>query len=104
MSHDNNHAHHIIPFAVLTKTFIALVFLTILTVVCARIHLGMFEAPVALLIAIAKAFLVISFFMGLKYDAVSNRIIFASAYLFLFIFAFFTALDIWTRIAQVSTL
>lgn len=104
MGHNNDHSHHIIPFATLTKVFAALVCLTVLTVICARVHLGAFAAPVAFVIAITKALLVISFFMGLKYDSNANRIIFASAFIFLAIFGFFTALDIWTRIAQVSTL
>lgn len=104
MSNDNHSSHHIIPFAVLTRVFGALVFLTILTVICARIHLGVFAAPVAFLIALTKAMLVITFFMGLKYDSNSNRIIFASAFVFLVIFGFFTVLDIWTRIAEFNTL
>jgi cytochrome c oxidase subunit 4 len=104
MSHDKHASHHVIPFAVLTRTFIALVILTVLTVICARIHLGSFEAPVAFLIAIAKALLVITFFMGMKYDSNSNRIIFGTAFVFLAIFAFFSILDIWTRIAQFNTL
>lgn len=104
MSQGNHHHHHIIPFAVLTKVFVALVILTVLTVICGRIHLGALEAPVAIIIAIAKAMLVICYFMGMKYESNSNRIILGSAYLFIGIFAFFTILDIWTRIAEFSTL
>src|SRR6185312_461856 len=104
VSQGNHHHHHIIPFAVLTKVFVALVILTVLTVICGRIHLGALEAPVAIIIAIAKAMLVICYFMGMKYESNSNRIILGSAYLFIGIFAFFTILDIWTRIAEFSTL
>lgn len=83
---------------------VALFVLTVLTVVMARIHLGMFAAPVAFLIAAVKAYLVMSFFMGLKYDDKSNRIIFASGFFFLAILFFFSALDIWTRVVVQSTL
>jgi cytochrome c oxidase subunit 4 len=104
VSQDNHSSHHVIPFALLTKVFVSLLILTVLTVVCGRIHLGAFEAPVAIVIAIAKAMLVIMYFMGMKYESNSNRIILGAAYLFIAIFAFFTILDIWTRVAQYSTL
>jgi cytochrome c oxidase subunit IV len=96
--------HHITTKAVLTKTLWALVILTALTVGAARLHLGMFAAPVAFLIATAKAFLVMSFFMGLKYDDRSNRIIFSTGFIFLGILYFFTILDILTRILATNTL
>lgn len=96
--------HHITSSQILTKTMIALFVLTVLTVVMARIHLGVFAAPVAFLIAAVKAFLVMSFFMGLKYDDKSNRLIFASGFFFLALLFFFSALDIFTRVAVQSTL
>jgi len=104
MANHNSQEHHIIPAAVLAKTAGALLFLTFLTVAAARIHLGMFAAPVAFLIAGIKAFLVMSFFMGLKYDLKENRIIFSLGFIFLGILFFFSALDIWTRIHIISTL
>lgn len=96
--------HHIIPYKVLTRVCIALLILTALTVICARLDLGLFATPVAFLIAITKAMLVMAFFMGLKYDAVSNRLIFATGFIFLLLFFFFSALDIWTRVFQGNTL
>ena len=96
--------HFIVPFAVLGKVCVALLVLTVLTVVTAQMHLGVLAAPVAFLIAFVKAMLVMAFFMGLKYDVKTNRIIFASGFLFLGLLFFFCALDIFTRIAQSSTL
>jgi cytochrome c oxidase subunit 4 len=96
--------HHITSSQVLSKTMMALFALTVLTVIMARIHLGAFAAPIAFLIAAIKAFLVMSFFMGLKYDDKSNRIIFASAFFFLAVLFFFSSLDIWTRVVVQSTL
>jgi cytochrome c oxidase subunit IV len=96
--------HHIVPFPVLAKVAAALLLLTALTVATARMHLGVLAAPVAFAIALVKAFLVMGFFMGLKYDVKSNRMIFASGFFFLLLLFFICALDIWTRVSQTNTL
>ncbi len=102
---DHNHQdHHVIPFPVLAKVAVALLALTALTVITSRMHLGVMAAPVAFAIALVKAFLVMGFFMGLKYDVKSNRLIFASGFFFLLLLFFICALDVWTRIHQMSTL
>lgn len=103
-NHQQEDHHHIIPFSILRNVCAALLVLTVLTVVCARINFGVMAAPVAFLIAITKAMLVMSYFMGLKYDAKSNRVIFGLGFFFLAVLLFFCALDIWTRIGQMSTL
>jgi cytochrome c oxidase subunit 4 len=99
-----NTSHHITPSTVLIKTMFALVGLTVLTVVAAQLHLGFFAAPVAFLIATVKAYLVMSYFMGLKYDHLHNKIIFATGFFFLGLFLFFCVLDIFTRVQIQSTL
>ena len=106
MASQNSHSqeHHVTPSAVLVKTFLALIVLTVLTVVAARLHLGALAAPVAFLIATVKAVLVMAFFMGLKYDVALNRIIFLSGFFFLALLLFFSALDIYTRPLVNSTL
>ncbi len=102
--HDGLHQHHIIPFAILGRVCFALLVLTALTVGTSRLHLGIFAAPVAFLIALVKALLVMAFFMGLKYDLKSNRVIFGVGFFVLAVMIFFCALDIWTRVYQGSTL
>ena len=106
MANNNNehHEHHVIPFNLLAKVCGGLLFLTVITVVTSQMHLGVLAAPVAFLIAFIKAMLVMTFFMGLKYDEKSNRIIFATSFIALAVLFFFCALDIWTRIAQSSSL
>jgi cytochrome c oxidase subunit 4 len=107
MAQQNNHEHsehHVIPFSVLSRVCGALLILTALTVFTSRLHLGVMAAPVAFLIAFVKAMLVMAFFMGLKYDAKSNRMIFATGFFFLLLLFFFCALDIWTRVQQTTTL
>ena len=101
----NHSGHHIIPFELLVKVAGGLLALTILTVVTAKfIHLGAIGPLVAFAIAGAKAYLVMAFFMGLKYDDKMNTLIFGSGFVFLALLFFFCALDIWTRIGQGSTL
>lgn len=106
MGHDNNHnEHHIIPFEILRNVCIALLVLTALTVFTAKfIHLGPFASAVAFAIAFVKAMLVMAYFMGLKYDSKSNRMIFATGFIFLAVLAFFCVLDIWTRLQVQSVL
>ena len=108
ISHDDTEfegGHFTIPFEVLRNTALALFALTILTVFTAKfMSLGVLAGVVAFAIAFAKAMFVMMYFMGLKYDTKLNRFIFSLAFIFLIIFAFFSALDIWTRLAQNSTL
>ena len=102
---DSHQDHHIISYKTHQNICLALLALTVLTVVTAKgVHLGILAAPVAFAIAIAKALLVMGYFMGLKYDVKENKLIFASGYFFLALLFFFCALDIWTRVGQLSTL
>ena len=103
-SNHEEDAHHIMPFAVYVKVASALFILTILTVSAHQMHLGAFAAPVAFLIASIKAALVLLFFMHLKYDNMTNRVIFATGFFFLALLFAFCAIDIWTRIAQSTVL
>ena len=96
--------HHVIPFKTYIKVAAALIGLTILTVVCHELHLGVIAGPVAFLIAAVKASLVLLYLMHLKYDNMQNRVIFGSGLIFLLILIGFSALDIWTRVQQLSTL
>ena len=65
MSHtDNDHSHHfVVPVNYYVGTFIALLFLTFITVFVAQFDFGEWNLIIALLVAIIKATLVISFFM-----------------------------------------
>lgn len=101
---DHSKGHFIIPAKTLTNVLLILLVLTGLTVFTARLHLGVLAAPIAFLIAIAKALLVMSYFMGLKYDDKANRIIFSLGFFFLLVLFFFSSLDIYTRILQNNTL
>lgn len=67
---------HIVPVKVLIGVFIALVFLTIVTVEAAKYDTGSIDVIVSMAIATAKASLVVFIFMHLWYDKPLNRIMF----------------------------
>jgi cytochrome c oxidase subunit IV len=60
---------HIVSPVVYVGVFLALMVGTALTVFAATVDLGMWNTPVALLIAVAKALLVVLFFMHVKYSS-----------------------------------
>jgi caa(3)-type oxidase subunit IV len=108
--HTNHHGnagvqqhHHILSDRMAVGAFVALIILTFLTVVTAKyVNLGVFNFPLALLIATTKAALVALIFMGLKYDRRENSVIFFTSFLFLAIFLVETGTDIFFR-GDVST-
>jgi cytochrome c oxidase subunit 4 len=107
MGHSANHnEHHITPMSVYIKVAGALFFLTFLTIAvhAIRSHLGGVAPLFAFGIAAVKAYLVMAYFMHLKYDVVLNRVIFASGFLFLALLFAITALDIWSRTSIFSPL
>ncbi len=96
--------HHVVPAPLLTKILLGLIGLTVLTVATAQMNLGAIAGLVAFAIAGVKAYLVMAYFMGLKYDSQSNRVIFSTGFFFLLVLFFFCILDILTRVAETSTL
>jgi cytochrome c oxidase subunit IV len=76
MAHGNHHSHdevgHVVPESLFLKVLLALLVLTVITVVAAQIDLGKWNIVGALMIATVKASLVIYFFMHGKYE---NKII-----------------------------
>jgi cytochrome c oxidase subunit 4 len=75
----------------------ALIFMTLVTVAVAQVHLGPFNLGVALAIAVIKAVLVGLFFMHLKYDNKLFGVIFLSSLAFLGIFIVITLFDTLRR-------
>jgi len=89
--------HHITPRKTLLRVFIALVVLTIVTVVTSRLDLGPMNVPLALTIAVTKALFVGLIFMGLKYDNRLNAVVLSVGAAFVLIFLFLTLLDTYYR-------
>ena len=62
-------SEHVVSPVVYLAVFLALMVMTGLTVFASTVDLGIWNTPVALLIAVAKAVLVVLFFMHLKYSS-----------------------------------
>lgn len=86
-------AHHVTPIRTLRNVFGALIVLTLVTVFTSRLDLGPLNVPLALLIAGAKASLVVWFFMALKWDNKVNGVVILLGVLFVTIFLTITLLD-----------
>lgn len=98
--------HHITPLSTYLKVAGALFVLTFLTIGfhALREYTGAFSALIAFTIASIKAYLVMAWFMHLKYENPLNRIIFGTGFLFLLVLVFFCVLDIYTRLTVTSVL
>lgn len=96
-------SHHIIPVDVYLKVFGALMVLLVLTVVAAmedfsvRFGWGPANIVIAMIIAVAKAALVVLFFMHVKYSSRLTQFFVGIAVLFLCIMFFFTFADYFSR-------
>lgn len=89
--------HHIVPIQVYLKVFVALLVLTVVTVLAARVDFGIFNTVIALGIASAKAYLVGGYFMGLKYDDKLYTVGLLSAVFFLLLLFGFCYMDFNSR-------
>ena len=94
--HDPNSFAHPAPVKLLINVFIALVALTVLTLVLATIDLGPlrpFGFWIAMLIATAKATLVMAIFMHMYWDKSFNILVFLSSLFFVVLFIGMTLMD-----------
>ena len=90
-------AGHISPVKTYITIFGALMVGTVITVAAAFVNLGPLNFPVAISIAIAKATLVILFFMHLKYSSQLTKLICGSAFFFLIVLFGLTMSDYLSR-------
>jgi cytochrome c oxidase subunit 4 len=94
--HDDHGHHglaHISPWQTLVWVFLALMGLTILTVMATWVDLGSLNIFIALGIAVIKGTLVVLYFMHLKYDRPFNGYVFAFAFAFVAVFLGFVIID-----------
>jgi cytochrome c oxidase subunit 4 len=84
---------HISPWQTLVKVWVVLMLLTILTVMATWVDLGTLNIWIAMGIAVAKASLVVLYFMHLKYDSPFNGYIFTFSLAFVAVFLGFVILD-----------
>ncbi|UOF00138.1 cytochrome C oxidase subunit IV family protein [Bdellovibrio reynosensis] len=106
-NNDLNTLHpHITPMSTYLKVAGALFGLTFLTVFAHQFHeqMGALAGAVAFAIAAVKAAFVLLYFMHLKDDTNMNRAIFATGFFFLLVLFVFSAVDIATRVLEISPL
>ncbi len=84
---------HVVPVWILAGTLLALLFLTVVTVVVAQINLDFLNIWIALGIATVKATLVCTFFMHLRWDKPFNAILFVGALILLALFLGLSMMD-----------
>jgi cytochrome c oxidase subunit 4 len=88
---------HISPKSTYYAIFGALMVLTGLTVGVSFVHLGVFNFPVALGIAVLKATLVILFFMHAKYSSTLTKLFVGTAFFFLIVLLGLSLTDYMSR-------
>lgn len=97
---DGHLVHHVVSVPVYMAVFAALLVLTGLTVAVAMWDLGAYNGlhtPLAMVIAAAKALLVVLYFMHVRHSERLTWIFIASAVLFLFFLMSLTLSDYLTR-------
>lgn len=79
------------------RTWLALVLLAVASVLIAELPIGAWSVPVALGIALAKALLIVLFFMHLAYGGAVYRIAAGTALAFIVLLVSLMAADMGTR-------
>lgn len=95
--HQEHHAEHP-TLQVYYNTFAGLMVLLLMTLGAAMIDLGPLNVVFALAIAWSKVFLIVTYFMHLKYTSPLSRVFAGSGFVFLAILFVFAFADYLTRI------
>ncbi len=88
---------HVTPIKTYVLVCVALLVLALITYLAAFINLGVWQTPVALAIAVMKAFLIILFFMHARYSTGIMRVVIGAGLLWLGILIVGTMDDLITR-------
>ncbi len=97
--HPHEGHHHIVPFKTYVNVLLALLVLTVLTVVAGQIEMEhTFHFLIAVAIATVKAVLVAAYFMHLKYDDKLYRVMLIGAVFFVIVMLVFLSTDLASRV------
>ncbi|MGH9916547.1 MAG: cytochrome C oxidase subunit IV family protein [Pyrinomonadaceae bacterium] len=88
---------NIVPRKTYLLVFAGLVILTTITVFAARFDMGFVNTPIALGIAIAKAMLIVLFFMNVRHSSLLTKLVIIGGVLWLLILLTLTMVDYSTR-------
>lgn len=97
MSEPTHHIHTVVPPRVYAGVFGILLCFTALTVFASYLELGVYNAVVALTIAVIKAVLVILFFMHIRYSSKLTMLTIAAGFLTLVVLLSMTMTDYISR-------
>ena len=88
-----NNTTHTTEYRVLARVLLVLMFFTFLTISVTSYHLAAFSVAIALLIAGTKGFLVLTYFMHLKYESLLLRILVAMIFVLYAVIILITFID-----------
>ena len=88
-----NNTTHTTEYRVLARVLLVLMFFTFLTISVTSYHLAAFGVTVALLIAGTKGFLVLTYFMHLKYESTLLRILVSMVFVLYAVIILITFID-----------
>lgn len=93
--HGHGHLGHVLSPKLLAGVFVALLCLTVITVMAAQVDFGSktLNLTIAMLIATVKASLVILYFMHIRYDRLFHSVMIASGLLAAALFVAFALVD-----------
>ena len=97
MSEPTHHTHTVVPPRVYAGVFGLLLCFTALTVFASYLELGVFNAVVALAIAVIKAGLVVLFFMHIRYASKLTKLTAAAGFVTLIVLLAMTMTDYVSR-------
>ena len=89
--------HHAVPIPVYNRVFWWLMVLLVITLAAAYFDLGMFNLPIAMAIAFAKAVIVVLFFMHVRWSTNLVKFFAVAALLWLSIMFVLTLADYMSR-------
>ena len=88
---------HITPVSTYVSVFVALLVLTGLTYGVATQDFGWMNTPIALVVALVKASLVVIYFMGVRYNTPLTKVVVVAGFFWLLIMFGLTMNDYLTR-------
>jgi len=97
MSEPTHHTHTVVPPRVYAAVFATLLVFTALTVFASYLELYVFNAVVALTIAVIKAVLVILFFMHIRYSSKLTKLTISAGFFTLIVLLLMTMTDYISR-------
>lgn len=97
MKNDDNHGNHVTTYTLNGTVLLVLLFLTTVTILAIKFHFGAFTVAVALLIACVKAFIVLTYFMHLKFENLLLRLMVSGVFLLFAIVVVITFIDYYFR-------